>query len=110
MTIGSQEGLIRELPSNWRLAGHAVFAAVSITAAYFIFVSAPIAQAQGTASRAESSVAGVKSDISKMQGDLSEIRTQVVRQDQKIDDMKDDVAKMNDKLDRLLSIQHASSR
>lgn len=109
MTNIGPEGLISELPPAWRRACYAALLAVSMTASYFLFVQAPIADAKDAIKANRTDITTLQQDVASMKGDISTVKTSQGRSDQKLEDLKDSVATMNNKLDRLLMRgQHAS--
>lgn len=102
MSIPGIEGLASELSPGWRRAGYAALAAGFIVFAYFIFVDGRIAHAQEGMERNSKRVDAVQGDIKEIKGAISDIQFHAASRDQKLDDMKEQMNAMNDKLDRLL--------
>lgn len=102
MTSMGPEGLINELPLAWRRAGYAALLAVSMTAGYFMLVQSPIADAKDAVRHNKDDITQLQQDVSGIKGDLTTVKANQAAQAQKLDDVRDSVNSMNQKIDRLL--------
>lgn len=109
MTIPGADGLIGELPAGWRRTAYAAGAVAFCVASYFIFVDGRIAKAENLVQLNTHRINGIQADIHDMKGDINEIKNQSAARDQKLDDMKEQMDKISDKLDRVLSQRRAGA-
>lgn len=97
------DGAISELPRPVRRLLYALGVGVSITVGYFTFVAGPIASAQDANEVNGRRIDKVERDVADMKSDVQTVKMNQARTDQKLDDVKDSMATINEKLDRLLT-------
>lgn len=96
------DGIIQELPKPVRKLAYALLVGISITIAYFTLVSTPIASANDEIKKNKDDIQTLQQDVSGMKSDIATVKTSQARTDQKLDDVKESMGAINQKLDRLL--------
>jgi septal ring factor EnvC (AmiA/AmiB activator) len=103
VSLPGTDGLLKEMSPGWRHACSAAIFSIALTISYFSFVDGPIASAQESGDRANKRIDKVDQDIAAIKENLSDIKASSAVRDQKIDDLKESMAAINAKLDRLLT-------
>lgn len=96
------DGAIRELPGPWRKVAWGALMAVLLTIGYFTFIELPIADARDATRTNASRIDKVETDISTIKSDVADIKSSSAARDQKVDDLRDTMDQINQKLDRVL--------
>lgn len=109
MALIGPDGAINELPPSMRRIAYGALVAAGLTAGYFTVIQAPLADAKDKTQANSVRIDKVEANITTIKNDVSDIKTTSAARDQKIDDMKETMATINAKLDRLLTQGKKSS-
>ena len=109
MTIASEvRDLVAMVPDRFKPAVTMAGMGGVGVALYFLFISAPLAEAQDMGTKNEKRLESVEKAIAPIQHDLGVIKNTQSRQDQRIQDVGDSLASIDRKLDILLQRDRAS--
>lgn len=101
MSIAVNE-ILADMSPGWRRTIYGAITAAGVVASYFTFVDGRIAHAETNIKHNSERITGVEADIKDIKGSVIDLREKQAVNGQRLQDVKESVDAINQKIDRLI--------